>query len=47
VPDELWKEVTRHYDEAGIATLLLMISVTNVFNRFNVATKQPAGSVHW
>ncbi len=47
VPDDLWKEATLHYDEAGLATLLLMISVTNVFNRFNVPTRQQAGSVNW
>jgi AhpD family alkylhydroperoxidase len=47
VPDDLWKEASRHFDEAGLATLLLMISVTNVFNRFNVPTRQPAGSVNW
>jgi alkylhydroperoxidase family enzyme len=47
VPDETWKEAAQHYDEAGLATLLLMIAVTNVFNRFNVPTRQPAGSVTW
>jgi len=47
VPDELWNEAARHYDEAGLATLRLMIAVTNVFNRFNVPTRQPAGSVTW
>jgi AhpD family alkylhydroperoxidase len=47
VPDDLWSEVSRHYGEADIATLLLMIAVVNVFNRFNVPTRQPAGSAHW
>jgi AhpD family alkylhydroperoxidase len=31
-------------DERGLATLLLMIGITNVFNRINVATRRPAGS---
>jgi alkylhydroperoxidase family enzyme len=44
VPDEIWDEATRHYDEQGLAALLLMIAVSNVFNRLNVATRQVAGA---
>ena len=44
VPDELWDEVRRHYDEEGIATLLLEIGLINVYNRLNVAVRQPAGA---
>ena len=44
VPDEIWDEAARHYDERGLAALLLMIAVTNVFNRLNVATRQVAGA---
>jgi AhpD family alkylhydroperoxidase len=44
VPDEIWAEAARHYDQKGLAGLLLMIAVTNVFNRLNVATKQVAGA---
>ena len=44
VPDELWDEAARHYDEGGLAALLLMIATTNVFNRLNVATRQRAGT---
>ena len=43
VPDEIWDEAARHYDERGLAALLLMIATTNVFNRLNVATRQVAG----
>jgi AhpD family alkylhydroperoxidase len=43
VPDELWERARGHYDERGLATLLLMIAVTNVFNRLNVPTRQPPG----
>ena len=35
VPDEIWDEATRHYDEQQLAALLLMIGVTNLFNHFN------------
>lgn len=44
VPDEIWDEAARHYDEKGLAALLLAIATTNVFNRLNVATRQPAGA---
>lgn len=42
VPDSLWEEVQRHYDEKGIAALLLDIGKINVWNRLNAATRQPA-----
>jgi AhpD family alkylhydroperoxidase len=47
VPDAVWNEAARHYDERGLASLLLAISTTNVFNRINVATRQVAGPQSW
>jgi AhpD family alkylhydroperoxidase len=44
VPDEIWEEAARHYDEQGLAALLLMIATTNLFNRLNAATRQVAGA---
>ncbi|MGH9123580.1 MAG: carboxymuconolactone decarboxylase family protein [Acidimicrobiales bacterium] len=44
VPDEIWDEAARHYDEKGLAALILCIAVTNVFNRLNVSTRQIAGN---
>ena len=44
VPDQIWDEAARHYDERGLAALVLMIATTNLFNRLNVTTKQRAGS---
>lgn len=44
VPDEIWNEVARHYDEEGFAALLLSIATTNVFNRLNLPTRQVAGA---
>jgi AhpD family alkylhydroperoxidase len=44
VSDEIWDEAAKYYDEPGLATLVLAVSVTNVFNRCNVATRQLAGS---
>ena len=43
VPDEIWEEATRHYDEKGLAAIILMIALTNLFNRVNVTTRQVAG----
>jgi len=43
VSDEIWDEAARHYDQAALAGLVLSIALTNVWNRFNVATRQVAG----
>lgn len=43
VPDEIWNEAARHYDERALAALVVWISVTNVWNRVNVTTRQVAG----
>jgi len=44
VPDAIWDEAVSHYDEQALAALILKIAVTNVFNRLNRVTKQPAGA---
>src|SRR5881227_3795699 len=41
VPDSIWDEATRHYDEKGLAAIILMIAMTNLFNRVNITVKQP------
>ena len=43
VPDAIWEEATRHFDEKGLAAIVLMIATTNLFNRLNATTRQPAG----
>ena len=43
VPDAIWDEAARHYDETALAGLVLSIAGINVWNRLNVATRQPAG----
>ena len=43
VPDEIWNEAARHYDERALASLVLWIATTNVWNRLNIATRQVAG----
>jgi AhpD family alkylhydroperoxidase len=47
VPDAIWDEAARHFDEKGLAALVLAIAVTNVWNRLNVATRQVAGPQPW
>ena len=43
VPEEIWQEATRHYNESELAALILWIAITNVWNRLNVTTRQVAG----
>ncbi len=43
VPDEIWNEAARHYDEQGLAALILTIATTNLWNRLNATTRQVAG----
>jgi AhpD family alkylhydroperoxidase len=47
VPDEIWEEATRHYDEKRLAAIILMIAITNLFNRVNITVRQPAGEATW
>ena len=44
VPDDVWDEAAKHYDEQGLAALVLSIATTNVFNRLNATVKQPVGA---
>lgn len=43
VPDEIWNAAAEHYNEQQLASLVLMIGVTNLFNRVNATTRQMAG----
>ena len=45
VPDEIWDEAARHYDEPALAALVIAIATINTWNRLNVTTRQVAGSV--
>ena len=47
VPDAVWNEAAKHYDERELAQLVLAISVTNLYNRLNVTTRQVAGTRSW
>ncbi|MEU2021233.1 carboxymuconolactone decarboxylase family protein [Streptomyces sp. NPDC016469] len=43
VPDEVWANAAKHYDEDQLAALVFAIAVINTFNRLNVLVRQPAG----
>lgn len=44
VPDVVWDAAAAHYDENALASLVLTIATTNLFNRINVPTRQVAGT---
>ncbi len=43
VPDEIWDEAARHYEEPALAALMIEIATVNVWNRLNATTRQVAG----
>lgn len=47
VPDDIWDDAARHYDDETLAALALAIANINVWNRLNVATRQVAGAYEW
>jgi AhpD family alkylhydroperoxidase len=44
VPDDVWEEAARHYDEKALAALIISIGQINIWNRLNCAVRQIAGS---
>ena len=44
VPDEVWDEAARHFDEQQLAGLVIAIGTVNLWNRINAATRQVAGA---
>jgi AhpD family alkylhydroperoxidase len=47
VPDDVWADAAKHYDEPALAVLVIAIATTNVWNRLNAATRQIAGAQSW
>ncbi|MET9619975.1 carboxymuconolactone decarboxylase family protein [Streptomyces sp. NPDC006464] len=43
VPDAVWDAAADHFDEKQLASIVLMVGLTNLFNRLNVTVRQPAG----
>ncbi|MFI6498124.1 carboxymuconolactone decarboxylase family protein [Nonomuraea typhae] len=44
VSDEVWDTAATYFDEKQLAALVMMIGVTNMFNRLNATTRQIAGA---
>lgn len=43
VPDAVWNEAAKHYDEKALADLVLNIALINFWNRVNVTIRQVSG----
>ncbi len=44
VTDEIWDAAASYFGERQLASIVLMIGVTNMFNRLNATTRQIAGA---
>ena len=44
VPDAVWNDAARHYNERALAVLVVQIALINTFNRINVPTRQIVGT---
>jgi AhpD family alkylhydroperoxidase len=44
VPDGVWEEAARHYDDSTLSALIIEIALINFWNRLTVTVRQPAGS---
>jgi AhpD family alkylhydroperoxidase len=44
VPDAIFDEAAKHYDQQALAALIISIAAINAFNRINVATRQVVGA---
>lgn len=43
VPDAIWEEAKRHYNEKQLGAIVIHIAAINAWNRLNVTTRQVAG----
>jgi len=46
VPDQVWNEAARQYDEKELGALVMSTAMINLWNRLNRATGQIAGARH-
>jgi AhpD family alkylhydroperoxidase len=44
VTDEIWSAAADHFDEKELSAIILMIGLTNLFNRLNTTVREPAGA---
>jgi AhpD family alkylhydroperoxidase len=43
VPEEIWREASKHYNESTLGALVMSIGLINLWNRLNAATRQVGG----
>jgi AhpD family alkylhydroperoxidase len=43
VPDEVWNEAARHFNEPALSALVMSIAVINLWNRLNAAARSVGG----
>jgi AhpD family alkylhydroperoxidase len=43
VPDAVWAEASKHFDEKALGAILMTIALANFWNRLNVPTRQVTG----
>ena len=44
VTDDIWAEAARHYDDKQLGALVLMVALSNFFNRINTTLRVPPGT---
>ena len=44
VPDEIFDEAAKHFQQPALAALVLHITLINTWNRLNATTRQVAGA---
>ena len=44
VTDDMWAEAARHYDDKQLGALVLVVALSNFFNRINTTLRIPAGT---
>ncbi|MER5512492.1 carboxymuconolactone decarboxylase family protein [Streptomyces sp. NPDC002766] len=44
VSDEVWNEAADHFTEEQLSAIILMVALTNFFNRLNTTIEEPAGT---
>lgn len=44
VTDEIWAEAAKHFNEQQLSALVLMVGVSNFFNRINTTLRVPPGT---
>lgn len=43
VPDDVWANAAKHFDEEQLAALVSLVALINTWNRLNVILQNPAG----